>query len=112
MASLRLLFVIAIVPAWLIVFLVFGSVQYDLYKIISKSKMRTRAHLHLLIKRAYEALDLATRDDLERLKDLIELDRMVHTSGRFVVDARVVIQAISALTTAVIPLAIQFLIGR
>ena len=111
-APLRSLFVIAIVPAWLVVFLVFGSVQYNLYKIISKTKTRTRAHLHLLIKRAYETLDHAKSDEMERLKDLLDLDRTVLTSSRLVIDARVVLQAISSLITAVIPLGIQLLIGR
>ena len=110
--SLRFLFVIAIVPAWLVVFWVFGSVHYHLYKLISKTKMRTQLHLHVLIKRAYEKLDQPKGNELERLQQLLELDKLVHSSPRFALDTRVVLQAISSLIAAVIPVALESLIRR
>jgi hypothetical protein len=112
LASLRSMFIIAIVTAWLAVISVSGLVQYHLSRIILKSKVRTRSHLHILIKRAYETLDQAEGREIGRLQDLLELDKLVQASGRFAIDARVVLQVISSLITAVVPLALQSCIRR
>jgi len=109
LVSLRSLLVLAIVPAWLMVFWVLGMVQYHLQKIISKTQLETRRQLQEPIKNAYQTLDHATDGELSKLQHLLELDRVARTSGRFAVDARVLLQGALSLAISLIPLLIELL---
>ena len=105
-----LLFV-AVSCAWVLVVVVFFAMHHNLSVIVTRGQATTRKELAVLIEGEYENLATSDHSRLERLKDLLDLDKTVYESYRTAFGrVRHAVQMIKLLLVAAFPSVFQALL--
>jgi len=99
-----------IVPPWTVVLVVFGLVHHYFSIMIRRSKDAARSHLRHISDSIYTNIKNADRDEFNRLKELIELDKAVQSSNAYAIDLHVIWQTMYSLLLPLLPVAAKVLL--
>lgn len=105
--SLRALFMLAIIPAWITVIYVMVAAHRSLARQIQAQKTRTCSHIEKLVRNEFVLMLRGSGSSAETLKELHGLLDIVRGSGRLAIDVRGVVQSALSLLVVLIPILVE-----